>query len=477
MTDEGQRYGGGWLLGVLLAGQFIANVDTAIVNIAVPSIAEDFPASPGQLALVGAGYLVAYAVLLVTGARLGSLIGTRPVFLGGLLGFTVASLACGLAPGIGWLVAARVAQGAGAALMVPQVLSGIQRYFSGTSRVRALGYYAVALSGGAVAGQVLGGLLISANLFGAGWRPIFLLNVPIGALLLVAARRVLPSEVRGPGRIDPCGVGLLSASVLLVIMPLALGPDQGWPLWAWLCLAMGVPAIGCFVLVERRIAARGGRPLVAPALLRHIGVRLALVAHGLTTLTYFALLFVVALYLQQGLGMSPAYSGLAMVSWVAAFGLAGPLLPRLPPHHLRRAPWVGCLILACAYTAIWVYLVVGGRTGPTLLVLLGIGGFGLGISSNSLIGTMTSALPRRYAADLSGVISTNAQLSGALGVAVASTCYESLRTGLPAADAFASVLAGFALLAVLAAGAAWRATAARHATAARRASSRREAAR
>src|SRR5882762_5325133 len=146
VTDEGQRYGGGWLLGVLLAGQFIANVDTAIVNIAVPSIAEDFPASPGQLALVGAGYLVAYAVLLVTGARLGSLIGTRPVFLGGLLGFTVASLACGLAPGIGWLVAARVAQGAGAALMVPQVLSGIQRYFSGTSRVRALGYYAVALS-------------------------------------------------------------------------------------------------------------------------------------------------------------------------------------------------------------------------------------------------------------------------------------------------------------------------------------------
>jgi MFS family permease len=301
--DEAERYGGGSLLGVLLAGQFIANVDTAIVNIAIPSIAEDFPASPGQLALVGAGYLVAYAVLLVTGARLGSLLGTRPVFLGGLLVFTLASLACGLAPGIGWLVAARVAQGAGAALMVPQVLSAIQRYFSGTSRVRALGYYAVALSGGAVAGQVLGGLLISANLFGAGWRPIFLLNVPIGALLLIAARRVLPAEVREPGRIDPCGVSLLSTSVLLVILPLALGPEQDWPLWAWLCLAVSVPAIGGFVVVERRVAARGGRPLVDPALPRHVGVRLGLLAHGLTTLTYLALLFVVALYLQQGLGM------------------------------------------------------------------------------------------------------------------------------------------------------------------------------
>lgn len=458
MGDEAERYGGGSLLGVLLAGQFIANVDTAIVNIAIPSIAEDFPASPGQLALVGAGYLVAYAVLLVTGARLGSLLGTRPVFLGGLLVFTLASLACGLAPGIGWLVAARVAQGAGAALMVPQVLSAIQRYFSGTSRVRALGYYAVALSGGAVAGQVVGGLLISANLFGAGWRPIFLLNVPIGALLLIAARRVLPAEVREPGRIDPCGVSLLSTSVLLVILPLALGPEQDWPLWAWLCLAVSVPAIGGFVVVERRVAARGGRPLVDPALPRHVGVRLGLLAHGLTTLTYLALLFVVALYLQQGLGMSPAYSGLAMVSWVAAFGLAGPLLPRLPARHLRRAPWIGCLILACGYAAIWVYLMAGGRAGPVLFVLLGIGGFGLGISSNSLIGTMTSALPRRYAADLSGVISMNAQLSGALGIAVVSTGYGSLGAGLPAADAFAAVLAGFALLAVLAAAAAWRAT-------------------
>jgi len=458
VVDEARRDSGGRLLGVLLAGQFIANVDTAIVNIAVPSIAEDFPASPGQLALVGAGYLVAYAVLLVTGARLGALLGARPVFLGGLLLFTLASLACGLAPGIGWLVAARVAQGAGAALMVPQVLSGIQRYFSGTSRVRALGYYALALSGGAVAGQVLGGLLISANLFGAGWRPIFLLNVPIGALLLVAARHLLPAEVRAPGRIDPRGVSLLSASVLLVILPLALGPDQGWPPWAWLCLVVSVPAIGCFALVERRVAGQGGRPLVAPALLRHIGVRLGLLAHGLTTMTYLALLFVVALYLQQGLAMSPAYSGLAMVSWVAAFGLAGPLLPRLPARHLRRAPWVGCLILAGGYAAIWLYLLAGGRTGPVLFVLLGIGGFGLGISSNSLIGTMTSVLPRRYAADLSGVISTNAQLSGALGVAVASTGYGSLRTGRPAADAFAAVLAGFALLAVLAAAAAWRAT-------------------
>jgi hypothetical protein len=332
--------------------------------------------------------------------------------------------------------------------MVPQVLSGIQVHFTGTGRAKALGWYAIALSGGAVAGQVLGGLLISANLFGATWRPIFLINVVLGAAIFVGARRFLPADnVRERQPVDVAGVAALSAAVLLVIMPLVLGRDQGWPLWTVGCLVASVPAFGLFVVVERRVAARGGRPLVAAAVLRNVVVRNGLLAHGLTSMTYFALLFVLALYLQRGLGAGPAHSGLAMVCWVAAFGLGGPLLPHVRPRFRALAPVAGCLILALGYTTVWVYLLAGGRTGPLLFLLLGIGGLGLGISANSLISAMTSALPARFAADLSGVITTNAQLSGALGVAVAGSGYLGLRTG--PAGAFTVVLIAFTVLALL----------------------------
>lgn len=432
----------------------MANIDTAVANIAAPSIGATLQASEGQVALVVSGYVVAFAVLLITGARLGSSWGYRRVFLLGLQVFTVASLACGLAPEIYSLTAARFVQGAGAALMVPQVLSGIQLYFAGRDRVKALGYFSIALSGGAVAGQILGGLLIAADLFGTAWRPIFLINVPIGVVLLVVALRRLPADTDTDAfaeqrqSIELRGVVTLSGAVLLVIVPLLLGSERGWPLWSWICLACSIPVVVLFELGERRTAARGGRPLIARPVLRTPAVRAGLLAHGLTTATYFALLFVLALYLQQGLGKGPAYSGFAMVVWVAAFGLAGPILPRLP-EGFHWMPVIGCLVLAVGYLAVLAYLLLGGLSGPLLFVLLGIGGLGLGFSSNTLIGAITSAMPTQYASDLSGVVTTNAQLSGALGVAVAGSVYASLVGGTTSAPgALGVVLAGFAGLAL-----------------------------
>jgi hypothetical protein len=172
----------------------------------------------------------------------------------------------------------------------------------------------------------------------------------------------------------------------------------------------------------------------------------------LTTGAYFGLLFVLALYLQQGLGKGPAYSGLAMVVWVAAFGLAGPILPRLP-ESFHWMPVIGCLLLAVGYLAVLSYLLLGGLAGPWLFALLGIGGLGLGFSSNTLIGAITSAVPTQYAADASGVIATNAQLSGALGVAVGGAVYGGIAGPV---SALSVVLAGFAGLALAAAGSARR---------------------
>jgi MFS family permease len=454
------------ILAILLTGQFMANVDTAVANIAAPSIGATLAASEGQVALVVSGYVVAFAVLLITGARLGSSWGYRRVFLLGLQVFTAASLACGLAPEIYSLTVARFVQGAGAALMVPQVLSGIQLYFAGRDRVKALGYFSIALSGGAVAGQVLGGLLIAADLFGTAWRPIFLINVPLGVVLWLVARRRLPADADaeagaaagGDGvggerqAIDLRGVLTLSVTVLLVIVPLLLGSERGWPAWAWISLLLSLPMAFLFERGERRTAAQGGRPLIARSLLRAPAVRAGLLAHALTTGAYFGLLFVLALYLQQGLGKGPAYSGFAMVVWVAAFGLAGPILPRLP-ESFRWMPVIGCLVLAAGYLAVLAYLLLGGQAGWLLFALLGIGGLGLGFSSNTLIGAITSAVPTQYAADASGVIATNAQLSGALGVAVGGAVYAGIAGP---GQALSVVLAGFAGLALAAAGSARR---------------------
>src|SRR2546423_2598534 len=197
----------GVLLATILLGQFMAILDVTIVNVAVPTIRTDLHAGGAGLQLVVAGYTISYAVLLITGARLGDRLGHRRVFLAGLVVFTAASLACGLAGTTAALIGYRLVQGAGAALMVPQVLSLIQRHFTGADRARAFGIYGVVLAGGAVVGQVAGGALVGADVGGTGWRPVFLVNVPIAVLLVVLAARLLPADRGEPGRrLDVPGV-------------------------------------------------------------------------------------------------------------------------------------------------------------------------------------------------------------------------------------------------------------------------------
>ncbi|HVU92437.1 MAG TPA: MFS transporter, partial [Jatrophihabitans sp.] len=220
----------GAILTVLLLGQFMAILDVSIVNVAAPTLRADLHASGAGLQLSVAGYTITYAVLLITGARLGDRIGHGYAFRYGLVGFTLASLACGLAPNTGTLIAFRMVQGAGAALMMPQVMSLIQRTFDGTARARALSLYSAVIAGGAVVGQVLGGVIVSADLFGTGWRPVFLVNVPIGVALSLLAVRDLPADRGQRNRgLDPAGVVTLSAAVLLLVVPLVLGHEEHWP--------------------------------------------------------------------------------------------------------------------------------------------------------------------------------------------------------------------------------------------------------
>ncbi len=317
----------GRLLAIVLAAQFMALLDVFIVNVAVPTIGTELHASGAELQLVVAGYAISYSVLLITGARLGDLLGHRRVHLAGLALFTAASLACGLAQGTGQLIAFRLIQGAGSAVMIPQVLSLIQRNFTGEARGRALGLYAAVLATGAAAGQVVGGVLVSADLFGTGWRPVFLVNVPVGLVLLALGARVLPrDDARAPERshrLDLPGLVLLGAAVSLLTVPLVLGQEEDWPLWSWLSLAAAAVAFALFCAYESRLARRGGTPLIAPRVLRHPGMGLAVFRIMAVMAVNGGFLFALTLHVQGGLGFSALRAGLTFAPTAVVFGLVG----------------------------------------------------------------------------------------------------------------------------------------------------------
>jgi MFS family permease len=456
LTQEASR---GPILAVLLAGIFIATMDTAVINVAAPSIRETLGANDAEVQLVVAAYILSFAALLITGARTGDMYGFGRVFVAGAVVFTVASMVCGFAPSALVLIVGRAVQGAGAAFMVAQVLRGIQSTFSGEARTRAIAYYAMALSVGAVAGQVLGGLLIYADLFNATWRPVFLINLPIGLLILAGGLRYLPEHGSDRAqRLDVPGVVVLSAALLLALTPLMLGQERSWPLWCWICLALSLPAAAAFVLVEQRKLARDGSPLVNLPVVSRPPVAWGLLAAGLALGTYFAMLFILALYLQEGLGKTPLYSGLALVSWVSAFGLSGEVIRRMRSEQIGRVSAIGFVVLASAYLGIAATLAIGWPSQVALMALLGVGGLGLGLGRNTAVIHAINNVPDRYAADISGVINTSSQICGVAGIAAFGALYLGLgpQGGVESAqDAFMLVNGVLALTALGAAAAAW----------------------
>jgi MFS family permease len=228
------------MLTVLLTGSVMAAMDTSIVNVAAPALRQDLQMSGALLQMVVAGYLLAYAALLILGARLGADYGYRRMFVVGAALFTAMSLACGLAPEPFSLVVARVLQGTGAALMVPQVLSIIQLRFDGAARAKAVGLYSMILGLAVTIGQLLGGLIVSLDILGTSWRPVFLINVPIGLILLVYSRAALP-DIKGASKLalDWLGAAMLSLSMLLVVVPLTFGREVGWAPWTWIAWRWG----------------------------------------------------------------------------------------------------------------------------------------------------------------------------------------------------------------------------------------------
>jgi MFS family permease len=427
----------GAVLAVLLVGQFMAILDVSIVNVAAPTLRADLSASGAGLQMVIAGYIISYAVLLITGARIGDRLGHGRAFRAGLAGFTVASLACGLALSTATLVTFRLIQGAAAALMMPQVMSLIQRTFAGSARARALSLYSAVTACGAVVGQVLGGVLVSADIAGTGWRPVFLVNVPIGVALLVIARWHLPADRGSANRpLDPAGVVLLSLSVLLLVVPLVLGHQEHWPAWGWVALGASVLLFGAFVAVERAVAARGGSPLVSGQVLRAPGMLAGMAALFLVLVNYAGYLFSMALHLQSGLGESPAHAGLVFAPVAVGFAVTGLTWSRLPARWHGPIIPLGLLVAGLCYLPLAAILRNGSRGGVGMEFDLLAIGLAFGLAYSPMLTVALRHVPVTVAADASGVLVSVIQLGQVVGVATLGTLYLTLVHG-PGAHASA----------------------------------------
>ncbi|MGW6980956.1 MFS transporter [Streptomyces sp. NPDC054932] len=404
-------------------------IDFFIVNVALPSIEHDLSAGPALLELVVGGYGVAYAVLLVLGGRIGDSLGRRRLFLVGMAAFGVTSLACGLAPNAWSLVAARVAQGAAAALMLPQVLATIQATTEGPRRARAMSLYGATGGLSMVAGQILGGVLVAADLAGTGWRAVFLVNVPVVLLGLVLAVRTVPDTRAGrPAAVDVPGTLLLALSLVSLLLPLTEGRAAGWPLWTWVSLGVFPVAALAFYVTERRADRLGRVPLVPPSLLRLESLRRGLALLVPFSIGFGGFMFVLAVTLQQGLDMGPVTAGLTLAPMAVAFFGASLAGPRLVARFGSRIVTAGGVVQAAGIALLLATLHHGWPDlGPAVLAPgIALAGLGQGFQMPVLMRLMLSDVPADRAGAGSGVMITAQQSAVALGVATLGSLFLAL---------------------------------------------------
>ncbi|MGK8845840.1 MFS transporter [Serratia marcescens] len=406
-------------LPVLLLGGFVTVFDLFVVNVAAPVIQREFAADFAGVGLIVAGYELAFGVLLIAGGRLGDRFGRRRLFSLGMLGFTLTSLLCGLAGSLSLLIAARILQGAAAAALFPQIYALMRVLYEPQQRRRAFAWLGMTLGLAAIFGQILGGFIIEANLFGSGWRMIFLINLPIGALALWAARRIPESRVAQAQRLDGVGLGLAATGLSLLLLPLLEGPARGWPWWIAPMLALAMLTLWGFLRWERRLAQRGDDAVLDPALFRQAGFApgMAVVLAIYATASSFFLCF--ALLLQAGAGLTPFQAGSLFAPASAAFMLASMLAPRLALRLL-----------------------------PGLVVL----GFGQALSMTPLLNLVLGLAHERQAGMAAGLVATVQQVGGALGIVVSGVGFVPLLAHGGAAERYAEAFAGAMVFNLLAMG-------------------------
>ncbi|MGW4224760.1 MFS transporter [Streptomyces bauhiniae] len=417
-----------WIaLAIVMTAAFMDLVDVTIVNIAIPSIQRDEGASFSQIQWITAGYALAFAAGLITGGRLGDIYGRRRLFLLGVGGFTLASALCGFAVDPAMLVAARVLQGGMAAMMVPQVLSIVHATFPAHERGKVFGLFGGVVGLGAVSGPLLGALLTEWNLFGLEWRPIFLINLPVGIAAVLLGRRYI-TESRAPRalKLDLVGVALVTLGLLMLLYPLTRGRELGWPLWGHLLMAGSLPVFAALVAYQRRKAARDGSPLVELSLFRVRSFAAGIAVQTVFGVALGVFFLVWTLYMQVGLGWSVLRAGLTGVPFSLAVSTAAALSVQfLVPRFGRKVLQAGALTMGLG---VLLYIWESDRYGLAIaswqmalpLVVMGVG---MGLIVAPLTDAILSEVPREHAGSASGLLNTVQQMGNALGLGLVSVVF------------------------------------------------------
>ncbi|MFF4863686.1 MFS transporter [Streptomyces sp. NPDC001231] len=414
-------------LAIVMTAAFMDLVDVTIVNIAIPSIQQDAGASFSQIQWITAGYALAFAAGLITGGRLGDIHGRKRLFLLGIGGFTLASALCGFAANPDMLVAARLLQGAMAAMMVPQVLSIVHATFPAHERGKVFGLFGAIVGLGAVSGPLLGALLTEWNLFGLEWRPIFLINLPVGVLALVLGNRFI-SESKAPRalKLDLVGVALVTLGLLMLLYPLTRGRELGWPLWGYVSMTGALVVFAALVAYERSKAARDGSPLIELSLFRVKSFAAGIAVQTVFGVALGVFFLVWTLYMQVGLGWSPLRAGLTGVPFsIAVSTAAGMSVQKLVPRFGRKVLQAGALVMAAGVLLyIWESERYGLHIAPWQMALpLVVMGVGMGLIVAPLTDAVLSEVPREHAGSASGLINTVQQMGNALGLGLVSVVF------------------------------------------------------
>ncbi len=457
-TSEPRR----WLaFGVMVTAQFMFIVDAFIANVAIPSIRTSLHATPAQLEAVLAVYQLGYAILLITGGRLGDLFGRRRVFLLGLVAFTATSAGCGLAGSAAALIAWRFAQGLSAAMMVPQVLASVQALFAGAERDRALSIFGLVMGTGGAAGLLVGGALTSADIAGLGWRSAFLINVPVGLTAAWLGSRWIPHPTPDAAkvRLDTAGVAWMATSVAAVLVPLLFGRELHWPVWSLVLLTVGLLGMATFQQLEARVDRAGGTPLLPPALLQHRAFMTGMTASALHYIGMMAFFLVLTLYLQNGRHLSALRMGVVILPLAVAFlvtsRLANALVRRFGVRALLGGLGLmalGLMVLLSGFGTTWAHPATPDMTRIGIAVTLY--GAGQGLVVVPLIGLVLTGVARTQAGAAAGLLITAQQLAGALGVACIGGLYFMFAGDGSAAGMAHGTMAGcLAMLAALGAAA------------------------
>lgn len=447
-----------WLIvAVMLTAEIMDLLDGTIVNVAGPSLESSLGSTPIGLQWVIGGYALSLGAGLILGGRLGDRFGRRRMFLVGLAGFTIASLACALAPTIGVLIALRLVQGFAGAMLLPQGLGLMRENLSGRELGTAFSVFGPVFGLGGIIGPILGGALIQADVAGLGWRTVFLVNVPIGIAAFVVSYRIIP---RKPGdrsiTVDLLGAAIVAAASALLVLPLNYGQSQGWPLWTWLCIAASLIGFAVFVMQQRRISAGGGVPLVVPSLFLKRAYTVGLGGIGLFFAGLVGTQLILTLFLQLGERFSAGEAGLGNLPLAIGSAVGGALSGAFLAEKLgRKVLQFGPLVQLAGAVMLWIEL---GGVGTSNIfsiwqIVPGVvlSGIGSGAVIAALFTSILGAVDDHEVGSASGVLSAIQSIGGSVGVAVFGSVFFHALTQGAASDAYrlALVIQGGLLVAFL----------------------------